>query len=305
MTSWIEAAFSQGAEIRVEQLVALRKVAPLLPVYKQKKVVNDLSGRYRSSLRGRGMDYSEVRQYQAGDDLRSMDWRVTARTGMAHVKVFHEERERPVLVVCDLRANMFFGSKRALKSVVAGDVTSLLAWAAVEAGDRIGALIFNDQKEWDIRPKTGSKAVLKIIKELGQQQPTPAQNAEQRMEQICRHLRRVATPGSCIYFISDFLGFNAACQQQLFQVVRHSDIIALQITDPLEQELPPPGQYLISDGQQNYLVDSRQKNAREQYRAAFAKRQQELEQALHTLRIPCLGVSTQDSNLLDKLVLAL
>src|SRR5690554_8053349 len=96
------------------------------------------------------MDYSEVRQYQAGDDIRSMDWRVTARTGKAHVKVFHEEKERPVLLLCDLRAGMQFGSQRALKSVLAADITALISWASLQAGDRVGAFLFTDQQELKI-----------------------------------------------------------------------------------------------------------------------------------------------------------
>src|SRR5690554_7085733 len=111
----IEDFFTNGSQIDSANLVRLRNLAHLLPLAKQKKVLNDLSGNHSSFLRGRGMDYSEVRQYQAGDDIRTMDWRVTARTGKAHVKVFHEEKERPVLLLCDLRAGMQFGSQRALK----------------------------------------------------------------------------------------------------------------------------------------------------------------------------------------------
>src|SRR5690606_11929682 len=110
-----------------------------------------------SALRGRGMDFAEVRQDQAGDDLRSMDWRVTARTGQAHIKVFNEEKERPVLLVCDLRAGMQFGSRRALKKVLAADLTALLAWAAPDKGRPNGGLPFNDAPEPDLRPQPRRK----------------------------------------------------------------------------------------------------------------------------------------------------
>ena len=122
---------SAGAEIKTDNLVALRHLANLLPIHKQKKVLNELSGVHTSNLRGRGVDFSEVRAYQPGDDIRAMDWRVTARTQKPHIKVFREERERPIMIVCDLRASMFFGTQYAFKSVLAADIASLFAWSAL------------------------------------------------------------------------------------------------------------------------------------------------------------------------------
>ena len=113
---------SKGALISTDNLVAIRHLAKLLPIHKQKKVLNEMAGVHTSNLRGRGVDFSEVRSYQAGDDIRAMDWRVTARTQKPHIKVFREERERPIMVVCDLRSSMFFGTQHAFKSVLAADI---------------------------------------------------------------------------------------------------------------------------------------------------------------------------------------
>lgn len=292
----IEAFFTDGSQIDSANLVRLRNLAPLLPLAKQKKVLNDLSGNHSSFLRGRGMDYSEVRQYQAGDDIRTMDWRVTARTGKAHVKVFHEEKERPVLLLCDMRAGMQFGSQRALKTVLAADVTALLAWASLKAGDRVGALLFSDDKELDLRPKPSHKAVLNILRQLSLLTSSNRSDESIRLRQVFRHLRRVARPGSRIYIVSDWAGFDEECQQHLYHVSRHSDVVAIHISDPLEQELPPPGMYPINDGQQQHWLNSMTSKNRDDYRQAFEQRLHSLERQLLGLQIPLIKLSTANQN---------
>ena len=293
--------FSAGAEILPANLVQLRTLARQLPLHKQKKVLNDLAGSHASAIRGRGLDYAEVREYQAGDDIRAMDWRVTARTGDAHIKVFREEKERPILLVCDLRANMRFGSRRALKQVLAADLTALFAWAALEHGDRIGALLFNDEQETDLRPKTGRKQVLQLLNELTTMAPSASADPQQRMQQICRHLRRIARPGSAVYFISDWTGFDADCEQQLHAVTRHCDLVAVHISDPLEAELPPPGLYSLSDGQQRLALDSTTSRQREEYQQAFSLRMNSLQQQLQRLKVPLIALSTSNADPLPAL----
>lgn len=293
--------FSAGAEILPANLVQLRTLARQLPLHKQKKVLNDLAGSHASAIRGRGLDYAEVREYQAGDDIRAMDWRVTARTGDAHIKVFREEKERPVLLVCDLRATMRFGSRRALKQVLAADLTALFAWAALEHGDRIGALLFNDELETDLRPKTGRKQVLQLLNELTTMPPSASADPQQRMQQICRHLRRIARPGSAIYFISDWTGFDADCEQQLHAVTRHCDLVAVHISDPLEAELPPPGLYSLSDGQQRLSLDSTTSRQCEEYQQAFSLRINSLQQQLQRLKVPLIALSTSNADPLPAL----
>lgn len=293
--------FSAGAEILPANLVQLRTLARQLPLHKQKKVLNDLAGSHASAIRGRGLDYAEVREYQAGDDIRAMDWRVTARTGDAHIKIFREEKERPVLLVCDLRANMRFGSRRALKQVLAADLTALFAWAALEHGDRIGALLFNDEMETDLRPKTGRRQVLHLLSALTAVNASPAADTRQRMQQICRHLRRIARPGSAIYFISDWAGFDAECEQHLHAVARHCDLVAVHLSDPLEAELPPPGLYSLSDGQQRLSLDSTSNRQREEYQQAFDQRLNTLQQQLLRIRVPLISLSTSDADPLSLL----
>lgn len=290
-----ESVFSLGAEIRPQQLVGLRTLAPLLPLHKQKKVLNDLAGTHASAIRGRGIDYAEVRAYQPGDDIRSMDWRVTARTGDAHIKVFREEKERPVILVCDLRSHMQFATRRVFKSVLAADVCALLAWAAMEHGDRIGALLFTNNHETDLRPKPGRRQVLQILNSLSAQSNSDTTDSD-RMAQMCRHLRRVVRPGSAVYFISDFHGFDDDCERQLYNVTQHSDLVCIRLSDPMDAELPPPGRYSIRQGEQKQMLNTADQSIRDNYRNSWQQRSQHLKAQMNRLRVPLIDLSTANDD---------
>src|SRR6056300_461999 len=151
---------ARGAYATLEDLIALRFPAQQLRLARRKKALSALTGPNKSNFRGRGIDFEEVRSYQPGDDIRTIDWRVTARTGSAHTKLFREERERPVLVVVDQRSSMFFGSSHCFKSVLAAQLASLIAWSALDAGDRVGGLVFNGEEHREIRPRRSRKNVL-------------------------------------------------------------------------------------------------------------------------------------------------
>lgn len=287
-------AFSVGAKIKPANLVSIRHLAVQLPLHRQKRILSDLSGSHASAVRGRGLDFSEVRGYQPGDDIRTMDWRVTARTDEPHIKVFREERERPVLIVCDLRSNMHFATRRAFKSVLAADMAALFAWAALNNGDRIGAVIFNDEQEVDLRPKTGRKQVMHVLHELASLPASHNTDPNQRMQQICRHIRRMARPGTAIYFISDWHGFDKECERQLFNVTRQCDLIALQIYDAIEEELPPPGLYNLTNRRQKITLDTHSLTARIAHQQAYAQQQQSLNQHMRRLKVPLIRLATHD-----------
>ena len=279
---------SKGAKIETDNLVSMRHYAQQIPIHKQKKVLNDLSGVNTSSIRGRGVDFSEVRAYQAGDDIRAMDWRVTARNQKPHIKVFREERERPIMIACDLRSSMFFGTRHAFKSVLAADLAALFSWAALNNGDRIGALLFDNQKEIDLRPKPGRKQVMHLLHELASFNQEQTTNESGRLSEMLRHLRRVCKPGSAIYFISDWNGFDEDCERQLYQLSKHNDVFAFQIFDHLEAELPPPGSYPLTDGQQRIQMESFSDSQREKHIQQFERRQSHLKQRLIAQGIPLI-----------------
>lgn len=295
-------SLSSGVEIKTENLVGLRHIANLLPLHKQKKVLNELSGVHTSNLRGRGVDFSEVRSYQPGDDIRSMDWRVTARNQKPHIKVFREERERPIMIVCDLRSNMFFGTQHAFKSVLAADLASLFTWAAANNGDRIGTIFFDNEKEIDIRPKPGRKQVMRIIHELSkftsQQAPIisadTAVSPHNRLSSICRHARRVIRPGSTVYFISDWHSFDQDCEHQLYQMNKHNDVIALNIFDAFEQNTLPVGSYPLTNGEQKIQLECTSQSQGLERQQAFLLRQQNLKNRMLKLGMPLINLQAQD-----------
>lgn len=287
---------SPGAEITTDNLVALRHLAHALPIHKQKKVLNELAGVHTSNLRGRGVDFSEVRSYQPGDDIRAMDWRVTARNQKPHIKVFREERERPVMIACDLRSSMFFGTQHAFKAVLAADLVSLFSWSALNNGDRIGALLFDNEREVDIRPKPGRKQVMHVLHELAEfkQQQTPPQSDTHRLADMFRHLRRVARPGSTIYIISDWHDFDEDCERQLHKINKHNDIVTLNIIDAFEENILPQGSYPLTDGEQRLQLECYSKSQSLAHQQLFQARQKNLKQRMLKLAIPSIKLHATD-----------
>jgi len=290
--------FSTGTDIDAVKLAGLRVLAGLMPLHRQKRILNDQSGTHTSQLRGRGIDFAEVREYQPGDDIRTMDWRVTARTGDAHIKVFREERERPVLICCDLRASMNFATRRALKRVVAADIAALFAWSAMNHGDRVGGLIFNDDSEFDLRPHTGRKTLMAFLHQLASMPLSAPAAATPRMVDICRHIARIARPGSAIYMISDWAGFDEECERILYPVSRHCDLVALHVSDPFERDLPT-GQFDVTDGQQRRALKV-SPAARREHQEHWQAQLRQLNERLLRLRSPLTLIST-DSDPLEQL----
>ncbi|EMP55828.1 hypothetical protein MSNKSG1_08153 [Marinobacter santoriniensis NKSG1] len=213
------------------------------------------SGLQRSPQKGRGMAFAEVRQYQPGDDIRSIDWRVTARRQSPHTKLYEEERERPVLLLCDLSASLFFASTGAYKQVRCAQVASILAWLALWAGDQVGGIVFNGEHMAVLRPARRKKSVLRLLDALAEQQhkpgediqaaidPTASRNA---LDQALQEARRVAHTGSRIFVISDFLQLTDETASLLGALARHNQVSALRIVDPLEQTLPEQGRFAIA-----------------------------------------------------------
>jgi uncharacterized protein (DUF58 family) len=246
------------------------------------------------------MDFNETRPYQPGDDIRHMDWRVTARTGKAHSKIFHEERERPVLLVIDYNHSLFFGSKQRLKSATVTEAAALIAWSVEAAGDRVGALIFG-QQTIELPPRRGQRGVLPLLNALHKHQPTaPPSQQQASNKHLFAHLRRVAHPGDRIIFISDFVDFSHQAQNHFRALSLHHDILCLLVFDPLEAELPPPGQYTVTDGQQFHTFNTQDNTLRQRYRQQFQHRVDLVQQLCHQHNLYFQTLAT-DSNILQTL----
>jgi len=289
--------------VKLSTLIGLNRDAASLPLISN-SVKAQMSGGHLSAFRGRGMEYHESRPYQPGDDIRSIDWRVTARSGHTHTKVYREERERPVLLWLDLSRSMFFGTRVCFKSVLASKLAALLAWSSVLHGDRVGYLVFSEQQHIEFRPTRGKRAVLQFIQQLAAHPAWEMRDSGAGEQQPGLHalmrLRQVTRPGSLLVLLSDFRFLNSDCRGQLAELARHNDVVMIHTYDPLEQVLPPPGHYRITDGASSVAIDTANPEVRAQYQQRYAEQQQELKQLCNELGLFQLDIAT-DSDMIAEL----
>ncbi len=283
-----------GVSISLDELIKLRLQAQSLTLTHGRKIYQQRSGNYLSRFRGRGMDFDEVRIYQAGDDIRSMDWRVTARTNKPHTKLYREERERPVLIVVDYSASMFFGTRVAFKSVIAAQAASVLAWAAGKQGDCVGGLVFSGSKHVEVRPASHQHGILPLLKMLAEFKPaTQEEQASDSFAKALMRVRHVVRPGSLIILISDFHKLGGTAERHLSQLVQHNEIVSLFIYDRLEKEPPPANHYAISDGQHIVNMDTGNQRFRNAYQQQFTQHHETLQQIMSKRAIPLLEIRTE------------
>jgi uncharacterized protein (DUF58 family) len=261
-----------GIHLSAEELISLRPRCHALRLPMRQPAASALAGAYRSRFRGRGVDFLESRNYQPGDDIRNMDWRVTARTGKAHTKVFQEERERPVLVVLDAGPTLYFGTRRRLKSVAAGQLAAAVAWSAVRRGDRIGGFLFAPGQHREIRPAGGRRGAMRMIQGLVDWLQPEQQDADspEPLSTALERVRHTVRPGSLVVIISDFFGLDEHCNRHLSRLRQHSDVIGCQVLDAAEHELPA-GRYPITDGEQATVLDTSRSASRNRYEAMSNK----------------------------------
>jgi uncharacterized protein (DUF58 family) len=286
-----------NVRVSVDDLIGLRRRVEALQLKRGQPSRSAITGAHRSRFRGRGMDYQESRHYQAGDDIRNMDWRITARAGRPHVKLYAEERERPVVTLLDLGPSMFFGTRGAFKSVVAARIAALLGWAAIAKHDRIGALLFNGDHH-ELQPAGGRRSVMRLIRALaaaGDPAVGLAHGAEPgALSTALTRLRRVARPGSLVFLISDFYSLDEETGRHLGQLRRHSDIVACRVADPLELAPPPAGHYGITDGVRTSVLDTRSPLGRGGYDAYFARHQRAVLDLTSGRGVPLIRFSTDE-----------
>lgn len=282
--------------VDIDELISLRFQSAALDfastLSRSKKAFSALSGGHLSPFKGRGLDFDEVRPYQSGDDIRNIDWNVTARTNRVHSKIFKEERERPVFIIADYRNSMHFATRGSLKSVQAARFAALSAWIAADHHNRVGGMVFTDKLQIELRPKAGYTGVLKLLRLLGKShQPDNSRQPGKSNHQnkLFHRLKKIIKPGSLIIFISDFQFINSDNLHLLQNLSRHNDFIASFVYDPLEVELPPPGHYAITSqsttatqaSAQAYnftSIDTSQSQFRQDYRSQFIERDSFLEQ---------------------------
>ena len=254
------------------------------------------SGGYLSAFKGRGMEFDETRLYQQGDDIRSIDWRVTARTGKTHTKLFREEREKPVFISVDNRPAMQFATRGVFKSVQAKKLAALLAWVANQQGDRIGGQVYSQSSCKELKPQNGKHSVLHFLNAL-----VIADNSAGDEFDLAKALARLAQharPGSLVYVISDFRGINNQTENYLLKLSEHCDVVLIFIYDPLEKGLPAQGRFRFTDGQphnqKEVVIDTSDKQRISNYQLRFEERLQKLKRIALRRGLALVQCSTQD-----------
>jgi uncharacterized protein (DUF58 family) len=284
---------SELVSVSLKTLLDLARPAAGLNL-KHSEIRAGQSGGYASRFKGRGMEFEEARNYQPGDDIRSIDWRVTARTGEPHTKVFREERERPVFVSMDNRPAMQFATRGVFKSVLAAKLAGLIAWSAQHHGDRIGGQIFTGHVCRELKPQNGKHAVLRFLNAICDQDDDRAEQTDITLEHVLARLMHHARPGSRVYIISDFRGINAQVESHLARLSRHCEVVLIFVYDPLERSLPDKGRYRFTDDKRDVVIDTGDRQRLMKYQQHFSQRLQQLEQIAKKMGLALIQCSTAD-----------
>ena len=289
----------QRIEPQLKDLMSLYRPASLLPSW-ARSIRAHQSGGHRSALKSRGMEYDESRPYQAGDDIRTLDWRVTARTGRPHTKLFREERERPVYICCDFSPSMYFATRGVFKSVQAARAAALIAWKAQQSGDRVGGLVFSATVHHELVPEPGKPAVIRLAKRLVEAGRLPVADAAHAntLAKAAARLNRMAKPGSLIFLLSDFRELDEACKSDLAALSRHSDTTLLFIYDPFEAALPSAGAYgRVTDGNADLEIKLGETGSSQRYADNFNTRYERIEKLCRDYRILLTKLATTEEPL--------
>lgn len=302
----------------LESLLRQQRNAHLLKRGKH-KIRARQAGQHLSVYKGRGMDFAESRIYMPGDDIRAMDWKVTARTGVAHTKEFQEERERPILVWTDQRPNMFFATRGRFKSVLAAETASLLIWKSWLDGDRAGGMIVGNNDHAEIRPARSKAKVLQLLQhladysqtlfEMSKTTDTNSDKSSETLAQSWQRLRRVTSPGAQVFIISDFRGLDSEAEKQLVSVSKHASTTLIRISDPFEQQLPDLSKsrkkrFALSNGRRFLRINFSNKAVRKEHEKHYSQLTSQLEQLAQKTRSKLIVLSTTDdeNQILEKLV---
>jgi uncharacterized protein (DUF58 family) len=287
-----DAPHRQGVEASASELAALRARRREIDLGRPRHVASPIAGLFRSPFRGRGMEFAEVRAYVPGDEVRHIDWRVTARTGKPHSKLFDEEREQPLIVLTDARSSMHFGTQVCFKSVAAAHRASLMVWAAVERGDRVGGVTLTAAGSRRFRLRPGRNGATALITGIADATAAPCDEPETSLADALIEVRRIACVGAQVFLLSDFTDLDAVAGRHLKQLARYTELNCILVQDPLEAELPAPGEYAVSNGKNVIAIGTRGGTSRETWGASLAARTRVLERLCRDCRAGFGALST-------------
>lgn len=301
---------SNGVSCQLTELVRYRALASKLNLAPNSSVKNNMAGALSSRFKGRGMEFDEARHYQPGDDIRSIDWRVTARTGKTHTKLYREERERPVLIYIDLTSSMHFGTQLLYKSVQALHAAALITFSALSRGDKVGCMAVSNNEDIERKPKSTAKHALSMLNQIVDLQQaavhTPIKNSKNDIDkrvassnqtsatQTMNQLSMLAKPGTLVYVISDFSTFTENAFTVLGKINRHCEVRPMRIYDPIEQALPKVSgiqDVLVTNGSDDQHILLGDKKLDQQYKQTREYLFAELKSQLSSFGLPLRQIS--------------
>ena len=274
-----ETAGGNGLYASLEELIAMRRYVPYLRGVNQLKTFSKQAGDIKSAFKGRGMELEEIRSYTFGDDVRDIDWRVTARKDMPYTKLYAEEKDREIYVWLDLSAPMRFGTRRELKSVAAAKLAALLGWMALENKDRFGCVIFDGAESLVFKPNNSRAQLMAVLKKIAESSKAVLEdknNLQPHYVRSFQQLERTVKNQATVFILSDFNGFDDAWQRQLASLAKKTRLYLFDIFDVLEEVAPRAGEYLAQYGGKRLVFDSGAKIYRQDYQNYFAEKRQKL-----------------------------
>lgn len=288
-----------GVYVDLEQLIALEQKGRKVSLLPRQPVHSLLSGRYASRMRGRGLNFEEIRDYRSGDDVRSIDWKVTARLQSPHVRVFNEERDRQGLLVVDQRLSMFFGTRRAMKSVTAAEIAAVVAWRILSVGDRVGGIVFNDRSIEEVRPQRSRRIVLQYLTKLAEQNQALGVGRgitrdATMLNRAVDRIRRVAPHDATVVIFSDFDGADETTRHAIAALAAHNTVIAVLIHDPSQSELPAAGRMTVTDGELQIALDVAHGSTRQNILDMSKTRLRSVFEWTRDFGVPVLPLSTAE-----------
>ncbi|WP_374307416.1 DUF58 domain-containing protein [Methylocella sp.] len=283
--------------VSLDDLLRLKHRAKGFSFLPKQPVHSILAGRHASRLRGRGLEFEELRAYCEGDDVRAIDWMSTARAGTPQLRVYTEERDRPVILLVDQRLGMFFGSRGAMKSVVAAEAAALAAWRVTSLGDRVGGVVFSENGLDEIRPRARRgaigplfEAIVRHNRALRADDPRPSDPSLLDVA-IARAMALLPHDG-LLALISDAAGANGETARLVTRIVAHNDALTVFVSDPLEEAPPDIGRIVVAEGGQQIEVDSSARGLRAAFASEFRQRSKAIEHFARQRSIPVLSLTT-------------
>ena len=290
-------AQTSGIYVQLDELVRLQHKASGFSFLPRQPVHSILSGRHASKLRGRGLNFEELRNYLPGDDTRNIDWKVTARTRTPYVRVYTEEKDRTVWLLIDQRVGMFFGSRQRMKSVVAAEVAAISAWRVLSVGDRVGALVFDDSEVSVIPPHRSRERVMQVLKQVVKKNHALSANPDLKpdagkLNEALKQVSHLARHDCLVCLITDGDGVNSETRRYITRLSEHNDVLTALVYDPLEKEMPSAGRLRFANDVGQLEADTSNRKLRLAFQNEFEKKLERIQSASRRFSIPVLKLDT-------------